>query len=210
MQDLDLVYKPSVQDTINTKFSVFSKGYWNRNGKAVLSSRPQGTQDILWTYEYITSERAKWATETLRSMTTTATKGEIDDFKKLNFEAATVCGIFAYRNAKSLIVRSPYIVIDIDDLSSTEEARYVQQLLINDPRVETDLCFVSPKGLGVKWVATIPGWAKCPTFKATFQEFQQYLGFEYGICIDRSGSDVCRACFLPYDNECYINNKFLR
>ena len=210
MEDIEFIYKPNVQDTPNHKFSIFSTGYRNKNGVAVLASRPREAQDIVWTYEYITSERAKWATKELRSMVGAVSKQEIDDFKKLQFESATFNGTFSYRNAKSLVVRSPYIVIDIDDLSSTDEARQVQQQLVNDPKVETDLCFVSPKGKGVKWVATVPNLAQRPTFRETFQWFQQYLGFEYGIRIDSSGSDVCRACFLPWDNECFINKKYLR
>ena len=189
------------------KFSFFSKGYRNIEGVAVLASRPLESLDIMSVYEYIKSERAKWATETLRSMVGTATKGEIDDFKKLNFETATFNGIFSYRNARSLIARSPYIVLDIDNLSSPDEARKVQQQLICDQKVETALCFVSPKGCGVKWVAEVPAQYASNSFKAIFQWFQQYVGFEYGIPIDASGSDICRACFLPYDNHCFINPK---
>ena len=187
------------------KFSIFPKGYRNQQGQAVLATRPQQNQDIAWTYDYITSMRAQWATETLRSMIGQATKDELSDFKKLNFEAATFNGIFSYRNARSLVTRSPFMVMDIDDLSSTDEARQVQQQLIGDDKVETALCFVSPKGRGVKWVVRLPEWAQYDDFRTTFQTMQQHVGFHYGIAIDQSGSDVCRACFLPYDPECYIN-----
>jgi hypothetical protein len=30
------------------------------------------------------------------------------------------------------------------------------------------------------------------------------------VAVDASGSDVCRACFLPYDPKCYINPKHLK
>ena len=192
-------------NTHNEQFSVFPKGYRNQKGQAVLATRPQQTQTIAWGYDYITSVRAQWATDTLRSMLGSASKDELADFKKLNFEAATFNGIFTYRNARSLVTRSPFIVIDIDDLSSTDEARHVQQLLTRDTKVETALCFVSPKGRGVKWIVRLPEWAKYDDFKLTFQTMQQHVGFHYGIAIDKSGSDVCRACFLPHDPECYIN-----
>jgi len=107
--------------TDNNKFSIFPKGYRNQKGQAVLATRPQQAQDIAWAYDYITSVRAQWATETLRSMLETATKDELSDFKK------------------------------------------------------------------------------------SFQTMQQHVAFHYGIAIDKSGSDVCRACFLPHDPECYIN-----
>ena len=191
--------------TENDQFSIFPKGYRNQKGQAVLATRPQQAQDIAWAYDYITSVRAQWATETLRSMLATATKEELSDFKKLNFECATFNGTFSYRSARNIVTRSPFMVIDIDDLSSTEEARRVQQLLVSDDKVETALCFVSPKGHGVKWVVRLPEWARHDDFKLSFQAMQQHVGFHYGIAIDKSGSDVCRACFLPYDPACYIN-----
>ena len=196
------------QKISSEKFSIFGRGWRNQKGDAVLATKPQQTQDLLWVYEYIKSERERWATETLRSMAEKATKEEMGDFKKLNFEVATFNGIFSYRNARSLVVRSPWLVADIDDLSSTDEAREVQQLLIADKNIETGLCFVSPKGRGVKWVLRIPEWLQSKDFKAQFEGLQRYVAFEHSIAIDKSGSDVCRACFLPYDKECFINPKF--
>ncbi len=196
------------QKISSEKFSIFGRGWRNQKGDAVLATKPQQTQDLLWVYEYIKSERARWATETLRSMAEKATKEEMGDFKKLNFEVATFNGVFSYRNARSLVVRSPWLVADIDDLSSTDEAREVQQLLIADKNIETGLCFVSPKGRGVKWVLRIPEWLQSKDFKAQFEGLQRYVAFEHAIAIDKSGSDVCRACFLPYDKECFINPKY--
>ena len=196
------------QKISSEKFSIFGRGWRNQKGDAVLATKPQQTQDLLWVYEYIKSERARWATETLRSMAEKATKEEMSDFKKLNFEVATFNGIFSYRNARSLVVRSPWLVADIDDLSSVEDAREVQQLLIADKHIETGLCFVSPKGRGVKWIVRVPEWLQGKDFKAQFEGLQRYVAFEHSIAIDKSGSDVCRACFLPYDKECFINPKF--
>lgn len=193
---------------INEKFSVFGRGWRNQNGVAVLATKPQQTQDIRWVYEYIKSERARWATEALRAMSGNASKEELGDFKKLNFEVATFNGVFSYRNARSLMVRSPWLVADIDDLLSENEAREVQKLLISDKNIETGLCFVSPKGKGVKWILRIPEWLQGEEFKAQFEGLQRYVAFEHGIAIDKSGSDVCRACFLPYDRECFINQKY--
>ena len=190
-------------------FSIFPKGYRNQRGVAVLAARPQQTQTIRWVGEYIKSERARWATETLRSMIGSSTKEELSDFKKLNFELATFAGVFTYRNARSLLTRSSLMVLDIDDLASTDEARRVQQQLVGDFAVETALCFVSPKGMGVKWVVRLPEWAQGCDHKTAFQMLKQHVGFEYGIAVDQSGSDICRACFLPYDPECYINQIYL-
>ena len=193
------------QDVMNEKFSIFGRGWRNQKGVAVLATKPQQTQDILWVYDYIQSERARWATETLRRMVGNAAKEEVSDFKKLNFEVATFNGVFSYRNARSLAVRSPWLVADIDDLSSAEDAREVKRLLIADKHIETGLCFVSPKGRGVKWIVRIPEWLQGKDFKAQFEELRRYVAFEHGITIDKSGSDVCRACFLPWDKECFMN-----
>ena len=196
------------QEINNERFSLFGKGYRNSKGVAVLATKPQQTQNLTWVYDYIISDRARWATETLRSMVGISTKDEVDDFKKLNFDVATFNGQFFYRNAQSLLVRSPWLVADIDDLSSTHEAREVQQLLIDDKNIETGLCFVSPKGKGVKWIVRVPEWLQGKDFKAQFEGLQRYVAFEHGIAIDKSGSDVCRACFLPWDKECFINPKY--
>ena len=195
--------------SIDQLFSVFPKGYRNKKGEAVLAAHPGESRDIRWVYDYITSDRAKWATETLRTMMTTATTDELSDFKKLNFETATFNGTFSYRNARSIVTRSLYTVLDIDDLESTDKARCLQQQFCQDPAVETALCFVSPKGHGVKWIVRTPQWAESNDFKTTFLRLQLYVGFEYGVTIDKSGSDVCRACFLPFDNDCFINPEML-
>ena len=71
------------------------------------------------------------------------------------YEPTPLSGTFSYRNAKSLTERSPYLVIDVDDLESEAEARQLMQRLISDPYVETELCFLSPKGRGVKWVISL-------------------------------------------------------
>jgi hypothetical protein len=37
----------------------------------------------------------------------------------------------------------------------------------------------------------------------------QKQGRPGGADPDKSGSDVSRACFLPYDPDCFINPKYL-
>ena len=197
----------NMQKEIISTFSVFPQGYRNHKGEAVLATRPEHVQTIKDVYDYIISDRARWATEELRHMVYKATRDEISDFKKLNFRVATFAGVFNYRNAKSIVSRSGYLVVDIDDLNSTEEARNIQQQLINDSFIKTALCFLSPKGRGVKCVICLPHIWRNLTFKEQFEEVQKHVAFHYGIAIDKSGSDVCRACFLPYDEECYINTE---
>ncbi len=194
----------------NEKFSIFPMGYWNfTQQKAVPNQKPKQTQTIGWVGEYITSERARWATQELRKMASTATREKKQEFKVLHFEYATFSGIFSYRNARSLVERTPFLTLDIDDLGSTEEAREVQRLLCADTNIETALCFVSPKGLGVKWIVRLPEWTEGLVFRDQFERMRRYVGFNYGIDPDKSGSDVCRACYLPWDEQCYINPKYV-
>jgi hypothetical protein len=197
--------------TYNPRFSIFSRGYRNKDGQAVLATKPQQNQDIAWVYQYISSQWcAGQATETLRQMVGHASKDELSDYKKLHFETALFAGTFSYRNARGLIQRSPYMVLDVDDLDSMQQAVDLRQQLCSDRNVETDLCFVSPKGFGVKWVVTLPSWTDGLTFKQQYESMRDYMCFQYGIDPDKSGSDVSRACFLPYDPDCFINSKYLQ
>ena len=196
--------------TKDIRFSIFPCGYWDeRQKKAMPQQRQQQTQTIKWVAEYITSERARRVTEEFRAMARTATKEERRNFKILNFEYATFSGIFYRRRAKDIVSQTPFMTIDIDDLSSMDEAREVQHKLCQDTRVETVLCFVSPSGVGVKWIVTLPEWTDGLPFKEQFDRMRMYVEFNYGFVVDKSGSDVCRACFLPWDNECFINTKFI-
>ena len=176
----------------NCSFTLFGKGHFNeKTGKMVPSTKPVQNVDIGWTGRYIMSEQ------------------ELRDYKLLRFDAVTGAGIFSYGNAKGLVQRSPFIVLDIDDLSSTEEARQVQATLVADKEVETALCFVSPKGLGVKWWVVVPEWCKDMDFATQYATLSRYIGFNYGILADSSGSNVNRLCFLPWDKDCFINKRFV-
>lgn len=193
----------------NEKFSLFGHGYRNNQGEAVLQTKPKGVADILSVYKYLTSDAAKVAQDTLRAMQDVASKAECSDFKKLNFCFVTFRGIFSSRKAVALTTLSRYVVIDIDDLSSTEEAHQLVRLLSADKYVETALAFVSPGGLGVKWVVEIPEWLIDQSYKEQYLGLCRHLVLQYGYEPDWGCSDVCRACFLGHDNQCYINSKYI-
>ena len=198
-----------VQSNVNERFSIFPCGYWNEaKQEACPQQRPQQTQTIEWVYEYLISERARKPTEELRAMIPTATKAQRDNFKVLNFEYATFSGVFTYRDVKHLGARSPYICLDIDGLASGDEARDVQHALSADKYVETELCFVSPSGNGVKWVVNLPEAVRNMPFRDQWYEMRNHLAFNYGLVADPACKDVSRACFLPWDNECFINSKY--
>ena len=202
----------SFGDEVNTLFTNFGKGYWSKKAqKYVPSTKPLMNVDVPWVGEYVLSERVKSQTLELRQMMTmaTVTDQQLRDFKLLQFDAVAAAGIFSYGSAAGVMVRSPYIVIDVDDLASTDEAREIQQTLVSDQEVVTALCFVSPKGLGVKWWAELPEWCQNMTFSEQYAALSHYIGYTYGILADSTGSNVNRLCFLPHDPLCYIHPKYL-
>ena len=170
---------------------------------------PKMTVDIAYVYHYIKDWGAEAQTRRLREMLATTDNKEQQTFKKLNFETVCFAGRFSYRNARKLIERSPFIVIDVDHLETTERARDVQQLFIRDTSVETALCFLSPRGEGVKWVVCLPEWCQGLAFKEQFMRICKYVSFNYGIEVDSDGHDVSRACYLSHDPECYVNEKYI-
>lgn len=204
----------------NEMFTFFGKGHFSQKAqKWVPSTTPQQIVDVGWCGQYILSERAKWPTDELRRLLHTveeqteeqkrAKDQMLRDFKLRMFDAVAGAGSFSYGNAKGLICRSRFIVLDIDDLESTEEARDIQHTLIKDQNIETALCFVSPKGLGVKWWTVLPDWCQGLSFSEQYAALSRYLGFEHGLLADPTGSNVNRLCFLPHDELCYINPKYL-
>lgn len=190
-------------------FTAFGKGTFNKKqSKWAPASKPYKIVDIAWMGQYIRCGCAKLATDELRSLIATAEKPEIRDFKAKEFETVAVAGTFDYRNAASLRSRSRYIVLDIDNLLSMGEACELRNTLVEDEIVETALCFVSPSGLGVKWVVELPEWCKDLDFQQQYFSLSSHLGFQYGIQADPACSDVCRLCYLPYDPDCFINPKY--
>lgn len=196
---------------ISERFSIFPCGWWDEEEqKAKPQQRQQQTQTIAWAYEYITSTCAQKATNELRQMMQDGASDQaLRDFKVLNFEYATFSGVFRYRRANLIVSRTSFLTIDIDHLSSTDEARELQQRFVIDRELETALCFLSPKGLGLKWIVRLPHWTDGLPFKQQFAAVRNYVGFEYGHDPDKSGSDICRSCFLPFDPDCFINEKYL-
>ena len=196
---------------ISERFSIYPCGWWDEEEqKAKPQQRQQQTQTIAWAYEYITSTCAQKATEDLRQMMLDGASDQaLRDFKVLNFEYATFSGVFRYRRANFIVTRTPFLTIDIDHLSSTDEARELQQRFLLDRELETVLCFLSPKALGLKWIVRLPRWTDGLKFKQQFDAVRNYVGFEYVHDPDKIGSDICRSCFLPYDPHCYVNEKYL-
>lgn len=190
-------------------FSHFSPGHRRESdGKVVPPTRPMGTTNCPAVFNTIKSDVFKPLTLALRSMMGKVEDDALAEFKLLNFQSVTSAGTFQRRCASGIITPSDLLTIDIDGLGSEAAAREMMNRLINDPQIEVDLAFLSPKGLGVKAFVTIPDWLREKTFKQSFDFFTKHIAATHGVLIDQSGSDISRLAFLCWDEQAYINPKY--
>ena len=152
-------------------------------------------------YSYITGPTAVARTRELRSITDIK---QARKFKSSSFDYVTFSGLFSKRSESALIAHSGLLCLDFDHLENLEEVR---QQLLNDEYLETQLLFTSPSGNGLKWIVEID--LSQASHLDYFLGIQNYLMLEYSLHVDPSGKDICRACFLPHDPNCYINPKQL-
>lgn len=177
----------------SSKFSRFSNPISNTN--------PVATNTLRDAYAYIIGDKAKERTEHLRSIKDAK---EARQYKARHFESCTFSGQFSQRKESGLIKHSELICLDFDHLKMLEKVR---QQLLNDEYFETLLLFRSPSGDGLKWVVGID--TSKFSHAEYFRAIANYLKYTYSIEVDQSGKDVCRACFLPHDPDCFINPNLL-
>ena len=162
---------------------------------------PYKSISLLDAYNYIVGDYAKKRTQKLRSITDPK---QARQYKATNFDYCTFSGIFQTRNDKALVNHSGLLCIDFDHLQNVDLLR---NQLLQDEYFETQLLFVSPSGDGLKWIISIN------TVKASHSEFlaavANYILQTYKVEVDKSGRDISRACFLPYDPQAFINSSNL-
>lgn len=196
--------------TEEIRFSYFDKGYINKEGKAVMQVRPSKETMLEMVYEYITNpEHAAKETEELRTITGKTRNGE---YKLLHFPVVTFSGEFSYRSVANLISQTPLLVLDFDEEDFRESypmddihklvASFREQLR-KDKNLSIAMDFTSPNGNGCKVVVYV-GDRQGLTHRECFEALAQYIHHRYGVRPDKSGSDVSRTCFLPYDPTCYL------
>jgi hypothetical protein len=112
--------------------------------------------------------------------------------------------LFSKRSDNALIRHSGLLCIDFDHLPDPGDL--FRRLLLDD-YFDTQLLFRSPSGDGLKWI--IPVDLSEYTHGEFFEAVAEHILQSYGVQIDKSGSDVSRACFLPYDPHAYINPEYL-
>jgi predicted P-loop ATPase len=120
---------------------------------------------------------------------------------KSTLPAVTLSGSFQNSHKEDeLIKHSGFIQIDIDHI---EEIKAYKDLLYNDPY--TFCGFDSPTGTGLKLIVKIP--LEKDQHKIFFFELEKYYKKQYQIKIDPVCKDVCRLCFVSFDENLFLNEK---
>jgi hypothetical protein len=167
----------------------------------VTNTIPSGQINIVTVYEWIRSDKYASQTTTLR---TKSGKKEAKDYKASHFDYVTFSGLFSRRMDNALQKHSGLLTIDLDHIGSPDN--WISRLLL-DEYFETELLFASPSGDGLKWIVPID--LTRATHLNYFKSISNYVWLTYGLKMDSSGSDISRACFLPYDPNIYINPKYI-
>lgn len=166
--------------------------------------REASPEDI---FKYLTSDYAKAHTEHLRTICDSKLRSK---YKAEHLDYITPGGLFRSRKESDLVKASGYMVIDFDHIQ--DAAGLVKKLAI-DNNFETVLAFRSPSGDGVKWIVALPDITKPDGSRFTFLEFftilSNYSRKAYGVTADPSGKDICRACFIPYDPDAFLNPLYI-
>lgn len=163
---------------------------------------PKKTLSLVEVYSLIKSTQNSSFTEQLRAI---QVKNEARKYKASKFDYVTFSGTFEKRNDKSLLNHSGLLTIDFDHIHNLQQ---LKNQLLNDEYFETEILFVSPSGDGLKWI--IPIDITESTHQNYFNAVANYIKEVYQLEVDKSGKDVSRACFLPFDPEVFINPKYLQ
>ena len=115
----------------------------------ITNQESNGVVCVSQLHAYITT--SEWLRE--RTDQVRAASSDEKRFRRLKqslLPYVTPAGIFSYRKEDHLLLPSGEFVIDIDHLSSPEEAIRWRDTLFADERLRPDLSFVSPSTTGIK------------------------------------------------------------
>lgn len=200
-QNSPVEYNP--QD-YKVKSENLNKGQFSYFTTPITNTTPTEVSSIEKLFEIITeSKELRDNTTKCRVLLNNIGKKEYSDYKSKNLPFVTISGIFKKRELKSLIDHSGYICIDVDDLIDYEHANELKSKIATDKHLPAVMIFISPSGHGVKIIYRIN--TNHQKQKETFEAISNYFQKQYGIVVDRSGSDVSRACFLSYDEKAYLH-----
>ncbi len=193
------------------------KGEFSFYNAPITNASPARSITLKDLYSLIVGHRYKGVTEKYRQLLAANQEGEL---KKIYFDYVTFCGTFSSRKNDALIAPSGYIVLDIDKQSNVNA---IKERLIADKELDPQLIFISPGGEGLKAVVEydveeILSPNNGDGLSRLWPAINTYLAANYndlirpdarGNYIDPSGKDLSRACFICYDENCFINSKIL-
>jgi hypothetical protein len=169
--------------------------------KPVKNTTPNKTVNLLDVYKLVKGNSFKIVTDKLRAF---SNKVEARTYKANNFDYVTFSGTFSKREDKALIKHSGLLTVDFDHVPDIVK---LKSDLLKDEYFETELLFVSPSGDGLKWIISID--ITQFSHAEYFEGLQGYISQTYNLKIDKSGSDISRACFLGHDPNIFINSKHI-
>ena len=125
---------------------------------------------------------------------------EVADTLKKQLLAFTVSGTFNNgRSIDKIDKYSQYVILDIDKLSSGQLQEIVN---LSHLAPYTYASFISPSGNGLKIIIKVNSSKE--HHKEAYNQVVEYYEQALNIDIDTSGSDICRLCFVSYDEDCFI------
>ena len=142
--------------------------------------------------------------EAYRSMITQHGKDHdvVKDFKTRELEAVTPSGTFSFRNSKSWVSASGFLVIDIDHWDDLEG---LKEQMKGDNQIYA--AFISPSGTGLKVVFRARYKPNESSYKAAYAAAISYLEQHYALPIggskkpgiDPATHDLARLCICSHD-----------
>lgn len=164
------------------KFSFFKGG--------IKKTAPADALTIEQAVSLIASNEYKGTIELLRTSADKRSQKTIKD----NLDYFTFSGTFKKRIASGLIQHSGYLCLDFDNVDIHETKKILSQ------QDFTMACFISPSGNGIKAIVKIVSEQHLQYFLALERYFEKLK-----LQVDKSGKDVCRACYVSYDPDIYYN-----
>jgi hypothetical protein len=89
------------------------------------------------------------------------------------------------------------VVADVDHI---DDPAAVAARLRGQPHIL--FTFISPKGNGLK-VGVLTTATRVDQHKVAWATVRHHMASIYGVELDGSGSDVCRACFVSFDPDAW-------
>jgi len=180
----------------------FALAHFSFYKSPISNTKPFSIINLFELYKMIKGDTYKARTLKLREI---SDPGEAGIFKKNSFDYVTISGQFLKRGDSSLLRHSELMTFDFDHVPSIP---ILKKILLGEPAFLTELMFISPSGNGLKWIISID--ITLASHQLWFAAVADTLRAGWGLEVDKSGKDVSRACFIPYDPDVYINPEYIQ